>query len=117
GEAGPAAAEECAEQVREPGTAEALVGIAAGRAAEEVAQIERRLRARVTAERSSPKQGTHLVVLAALALIREDVVGLGNRLESLLGIPVAGIAVGVQLPGQLPVGPLDLLGGGRLGNL
>ena len=50
------------------------------------------------------------VVLLALLGVAEHVVGLGDLLEALLGLLVAGVAVGVVLARELAVGLLDLLG-------
>ena len=49
------------------------------------------------------------VVAPALVRVAEDAVGLGRLLEALLGLLVAGVAVGVVLEGELAVGGLDLL--------
>ena len=53
------------------------------------------------------------VVHAPLLRVGEHRVGLGRFLELLLGLLVAGIAVGVVLERELAVGALDLLLGGR----
>ena len=53
-----------------------------------------------------------LVVGLALAIVGEDLVGLGGLLELLLRALVIGIAVGVVLDGELPVGFLYFLPGG-----
>ena len=55
-----------------------------------------------------------LVVLLALLGVAEHVVGRGDLLEALLGLLVAGVGVGVELLGQLPVGARDLLLGRAL---
>ena len=52
------------------------------------------------------------VVPLALRLVGEDLVRLGPFLEPLLGLGVARVLVGVVLQGQLPIGFLDLFGGG-----
>ena len=59
------------------------------------------------------EDGAAAVVLLALLGIAQGVVGLGDRLEALLG---PGVLVGVRvvLPGQLAVRLLDLLLGGLL---
>ena len=41
------------------------------------------------------------VVAGALLVVGEDLVGLGRLLEALLGLPVAGVAVGMVLHGEL----------------
>ena len=56
------------------------------------------------------------VVSRAFVGIDEDVVGLGNFLEVLLGLAVPRIAVRVVFHGELAVGALDFLGGGAAGN-
>src|SRR6266850_79549 len=48
------------------------------------------------------------VVAGALLLVGQDGVGLGRFLELLLGVLVAGVAIGVMLHGELAVGLLDL---------
>jgi hypothetical protein len=50
------------------------------------------------------------VVLAPLVGVGQHVVGVGDLLEALLRLGVAGVAVRVTLPGQLPVRLLDLVG-------
>src|SRR5262249_25775509 len=65
---------------------------------------------------AKPRELTALVVLLALLGIGEDVIGGRDLLELLLRLLVAGIAVGVVFARQFPVGPLDLLLRGLLGN-
>ena len=55
-----------------------------------------------------------LVVDLALLFVAQDVVGLGDFLELLLGLLVVGIDVGVILPREFTEGLADLLRGGRL---
>jgi hypothetical protein len=52
------------------------------------------------------------VVALLLVGVAEHAVGLGRLLEALLGLLVPGVAVGMILEGELPVGGLDLLIGG-----
>src|SRR4029453_11549414 len=56
----------------------------------------------------------HLVVLLALLLVAEHVVGRRDLFESILRVLVPGVGVGVVLLGQLAVGLLDLGRGGVL---
>ena len=49
---------------------------------------------------------------APLLGVGQHLVGVGDLLEPGLGLGVAGVGVGVQLAGQAPVGPLDLVGRG-----
>src|SRR5690606_37033451 len=58
-------------------------------------------------------EAADLVVLLALGLVAQDVVGRGDLLEALLGPGIAGVGVGVVLARQLPVRLGDVLGGGR----
>src|SRR4051812_20854300 len=117
--AGPALAEQPAEHVTETA--------ATGGAAEQVTEVERLPAARGAgaagrAEPAGPagaEQRARLVVLLAAGGVGEDVVGLGDLLEPLLGLdPVGavGVRVGVVLPGQLPVRLLDLVRLGVLGH-
>ena len=48
------------------------------------------------------------VVALVLVLVAQHCVRLGRLLELLLGVAVAGVAVGVELEGELAVGRLDL---------
>ncbi len=50
------------------------------------------------------------VVVRALLRIGQHLVRLGRRLEALLGLLVARIAVGVQLHRELAIGALELAG-------
>ncbi len=109
--AGPRAAEQPAEHVAE----------AAGRPAagpgEQVAQVEARdpaagVRPRPEAP-AGAEQAARLVVLPALGVVGQDVVGLGDLLEPLLA---AGVLVRVQVAGQLAVGLLDVGRRGVLGD-
>src|SRR3954470_7000300 len=59
--------------------------------------------------------GAELVVLAALVGVAEHLVGFVDLLEARFGHLVPGVHVRVVLAGQLAVGLLDLLVGGRLG--
>jgi hypothetical protein len=52
---------------------------------------------------------TKLLVAAALLGVAQDVVGLADLFELPLGRLIARVDIGVVLPRQLPVGPLDLL--------
>ena len=61
--------------------------------------------------------GAHLadlVVLLALGLVAHHVVGGRHLLEALLGCGVTRVGVGMELPGQLPVGARELLRRRRL---
>src|SRR6185503_10393634 len=82
----------------EVGGGRAAPGPAAGGAPEGIAAGE---------HRAAP------VVLLALVRIAEHVVGLGDRLEALLG-PRVGVRVRVVLARELAVGLLDVLLGGLL---
>jgi hypothetical protein len=55
-----------------------------------------------------------LVVARALLRVGEDLVRLGDLLERLLGLLVAGVAVGVVLERELAVRLLDVVLGGAL---
>src|SRR5215212_1051442 len=61
------------------------------------------------AEAAATEQPTRLVILLALSLVRQDVVRLRDLLEASLGLRVARVLIGMVVPRQLPVGPLDLL--------
>ena len=63
-------------------------------------------------ESAAAEHGLQLVVLLATFRVTDDVVGLGRLLEAVLGSFVTGVLVRVVLPGELPVGLLDVLGGG-----
>ena len=80
-----------------------------------VVHVEREA-ARAAAGAAHRAEPADLVVLGALGLVTEHVVGGRHRLEALLGRGVAGVLVGVQLAGQLAVGLGDLLGRRRLGD-
>jgi hypothetical protein len=67
-------------------------------------------------EAARPAGRAEAVVLLALGLVAEHVVGALDFLEAGLGLLVAGVAVGVVLPGQLAVGLLDIGFGGVAGN-
>ena len=67
-------------------------------------------------EAAVAEEGARLVVLLALLGVAEDVVGLGDLLEALLGLGVALVGVRVELAGELPVRLLDLGVGGVLGD-
>ena len=56
-----------------------------------------------------------VIVGGALLRILQDLVGLVQLLEAHLGVRVAGIAVGVELLGEPPVGRLELLLAGATG--
>ena len=81
---------------------------------EQVAEIEAgttrhpRRNRREAAEGTGGHQVARLVVLLALVVVGQHVIGLGDGLELLLGLLVAGVLVRVQVPGQLAVGLLDL---------
>ena len=65
------------------------------------------------AGKARPRLGrTEAVVLVALLLVAENVIGALNLLEPGLGLLVTRVAVGVILPRQLAVGFLDVLVGG-----
>src|SRR5690606_1931529 len=103
-----AAAEEATEQITEVGPLEAeAAGTGAG--------VEP-----TGAAAGTEAHGPHgaeladLVVLLALGLVADDVVGGGDLLEALLGGGVTRVGVGVQLAGELAVGARDLLRRRRL---
>jgi hypothetical protein len=108
-------AEEPAEQVAE---------IARTTRAEDVRHVERRAAGAAgataleatAAERAATEQRPRLVVLLALRVVGEDVVGLGDLLEPSFGLRIARVLVRVQLAGELPVGLLDLSRGRVLGD-
>ena len=54
----------------------------------------------------------HVVAAAALR-VAQGLVGDGDLLEAGLGLGVARVRVRVQLAGEAPVGPLELVFGGR----
>ena len=56
------------------------------------------------------------VVAPPLLRIGQEIVGAGDLLELVLGLLVAGIEIGVQFLGQLPVRLADLVGGSGLGD-
>jgi hypothetical protein len=57
-----------------------------------------------------------LIITLTLLGIMENVISLGRLFKLLLGLFIAGIAVGVVLHRQFAVGRLDLVGGRALGN-
>ena len=67
-------------------------------------------------EAAATEQAPGLVVLLALVIAGEHVVGLGHLLEAALGLRVARVLVRVVRPGQLAVGLLDVLGLSVLGH-
>src|SRR5690606_21412925 len=111
----PPAGEDGAEQIGEGAAEPAVARLEAG---EQVVGIEPDPAGapRAAAERPRPEERPHLVVLFALLLVGEDGVGLGDRLEPLLRLGITRVTVGVQLPGQLAIRLLDLVGGGGLGH-
>src|SRR5450631_447240 len=117
GATSPGVAEQAAQDVADSsgGTRTAGSGVA-----EQVAEVEvkpaRRAGAATAAwhpESAAAKQRPRLVVLLAGLLRRQHVVRLGDLLELLLRLRVAGIGIGVMKSGELAVGLLDL-GGGRV---
>ena len=48
------------------------------------------------------------VIAGALLLVREDGVGLGNLLETLLGLRIVRIAIGMALQSKLPIGFFEI---------
>ena len=68
----------------------------------------RRRRPAVNGPNPPPRPRAQLVVLLALLGVADDVVGLGDRLEPLLGGLVAGVGVGVVGTRELAVGLLDV---------
>ena len=104
------------------------VGIASGAAAEaediaeEVAQIPEIPEAAAEAAESAAAEArvgvegrvTELVIFLALLLVGEHLVGLVGLLEALLAFLVAGVQVGMVLPGDFAVGFFDLIGRGAL---
>ena len=66
-------------------------------------------------EAATSEQPAGFVIFLALGRIRQHAVRLGHRLESLGGTGV-GVCVGMKIAGQLPVGPLDLVGAGVRGD-
>ena len=104
-----AAAEHAAEDVAEA----AATAAATGAAAEQVVEVERLpAPAAAAAGRERPEAAAgrraQLVVLLALLGVADDVVGLGDRLEAVLGGLVARVGVGVVRTGELAVGLLDV---------
>ena len=53
--------------------------------------------------------GPERVVATPALGVAQRLVGQRHQLEAFLGLGVAGVGVGVQLAGELPVGPLDLV--------
>src|SRR5262249_40087618 len=106
-----AAAEDLAEQVGR------LLGVHLLRTARPAAPVEVEVRPAPPPGRAARETGPRLgraeaVVVRALRLVAEHVVGLLHLLEVRLGLLVARVAVGVVLPRQLAVRLLDLLVGG-----
>src|SRR5207247_1432084 len=60
---------------------------------------------------AGPRHAPDLVVLFSLPRIRENAVCLGDVFHLLLGVLVTGVLIGVELPSELLVGALDLVGG------
>ena len=60
---------------------------------------------------------TEAIVAGALVAVAEDRVGFGRFLEFLFGLLVARVAIGMVLQRQLAIRALDLLLGGRAGDL
>src|SRR6266540_3943327 len=67
-------------------------------------------------EGARPDQPARLVVLGPLLGVGQHAVGPPDLLETLLGGPVAGVGVRVELLGELPIGLLHVLGRGVLGH-
>src|SRR5438876_1023995 len=65
----------------------------------------------IDVEIAGPGTASHAVELDALGAVHQDAVRLTDLLEALLGVRVAGIAVGVPLEGQTPIGAADLVFG------
>src|SRR6185437_2735042 len=112
----PSRTEDPAENVAQP-----AAGAAATTAAEQVVKVEPVPAAGVAAGAGHPdppaaEHRARLVVLLAPLLIGQDVVGLGDLLEALLGLRVALVGVRVILAGQLAVRLLDLVRGRTLGH-
>src|SRR5882757_6148230 len=114
-----ATAEQSAEQVADvrtaglPGRVEQVVQVelgAIGTESAEVVAVEA-----APAESAAREQPSGFVVFLALSRIRQHTVRLGHRLESLGGTRL-GVGVGMKIAGQLPVGPLDLVGAGVRGD-
>ena len=85
--------------------------------AEQVGRVEPPGRRRPGApRRNAPEPNSERISSYSLRLlvVGQHVVRLGDGLEPLLGLGVARVVVGVQLPGQLAVRLLDLVGGGGL---
>jgi hypothetical protein len=90
-----------------PSTAEKIAE--AEEIAEDVAEIGERVRT-VAARRDSLQTGVAVaVVRRALLGVAQDAIGFGSFLESLLGVRVLGIAVGMVLQREPAVSALDLL--------
>ena len=100
-----------------------VVGTAIEQATEDVAEPASRIAEQVVnrwatrpgtapreAETAAAKQPARLVVLLALGLIRQHVVGFGDFLEAPFGRGVARVLVGMVIPRQLAIGLFDLLG-------
>lgn len=86
-----------------------------GEAVEYIVEVEASgtvVPAGTTAEALLAHRVTILVVELFLLFVAEHIVGLGRFLEFLLGLLVAGIAVGVELDGLLAVSLLNLVGSG-----
>ena len=99
-----------------PGTPEEVTEQVAEAAALHVVDVEAEPAAstrRGTAHRS---EAADLVVLLALGVVAEHVVGRRHLLEAFLGGGVVRIAIGMQITGELAVGLGDLLGRGRVGH-
>src|SRR4029077_15259346 len=56
------------------------------------------------------------IVSGALLIVFEDVVGFVEVLEFLLGVLVAGIAIGMMLHGELAISPLEFVAARRFGD-
>jgi hypothetical protein len=91
-----APAEEAVEQVAQAG-------------AEQVLEPARSGAARAGPAGASEPVGPEHVVAPPPLGVAQRLVGQGDELELLLGLRVAAVHVGVQLAGQLAVGPLDLV--------
>ena len=72
--------------------------------------------AKATGARAEGTQPAHLVVLLALLGVGEGLVSLADLLELLLGALVAGVLVGVEVPGELAERLLDVVLRGVLGH-
>ena len=94
-----------------PGAAAAPAAAAGEEALEDV--LEERAEALAEVHAAQTGDGPEAIVLRALVGIGEHGVGLARLLEAVLGLLVAGIAIGVVLHGELAIRLLELRVAGR----